>query len=257
MFMMVIEWFLWFIAYSFLGWVYESFICSIGQKRLINRGFLNGPVCPVYGFGALVTILFIGQRIDNIVVLFFTGMILTCTVEYITAVLLEKLFDAKWWDYSHHRFNIQGRVSLLGAVVFGVLSVFLIKYIHPFVGGVIGRLPDWTQIALSLIITVLLLLDLYVTVRHLLSLNGRLKEIQSVINDFLEQYAKRAGEIKDSILDKFENSEFYNDHIKTLFVLNKIQNIRIIKAFPKLQSTKYNDAFQKLKNILLGKEDNE
>jgi len=253
--MMVFEWFLWFITYSFLGWVYESIVCSISKKRLVNRGFLNGPVCPVYGFGALTTLLFLDQRTDNIVVLFFVGMPLTCAVEYITAVLLEKLFHAKWWDYSNHRFNIQGRVSLLGAVVFGVLSVLLIKYIHPFVGGLIDQLSDWAQIVLSLVIFILLMLDLYVTVRHILVLNGRLQEIQSAINGFLGQYAKRAGELKNSLLDNFEKSEFYSDHIKTLFSLNRFQNTRIVRAFPKLRFIKYDDAWQKLKDTLLGTND--
>ena len=141
------QYFLWLITYSFLGWIYESAICSIDESRLVNRGFLNGPICPVYGFGALASILVLDQRTDNVIILFFAGMILTCTVEYITAVLLEKLFHAKWWDYSHHRINFQGRVCLLGALVFGFLSVLLIKYIHPFVGGLINQLPTPALVA--------------------------------------------------------------------------------------------------------------
>jgi len=176
---MAFEWFLWLIIYSFLGWVYESIVCSIIETRFVNRGFLKGPVCPVYGFGALVTLLILNQRTDNIVLLFFAGMLLTCTVEYITAVLLEKLFNAKWWDYSHSRFNIKGRVSLSGAVLFGFLSVLLIKYIHPFVEGVIGKLTDGSLIVLSLSILILLMLDLYITVRHILVSNGRLLKNQS------------------------------------------------------------------------------
>jgi len=249
--MMVVEWFLWLASYSFIGWLYESLLCSIGEKRLVNRGFLNGPACPVYGFGALAAILFLEQRSYSILWLFLAGMLIACTVEYITAVLLEKLFNAKWWDYSHYRFNLQGRVSLLGAVVFGALSVLLIKYIHPFVRGVIGQLSDWVQITLALVIFTLLMLDLYATVRHLLLLNGRLQEIQSAMNGFLGQYAKRAGELKGSLLDKFEESTFYSEHIKMLFSLNRFQDTRIIRAFPKLRFIKYDAAWQKLKNILL------
>jgi len=246
------KYFLWLIIYSFLGWIYESAVCSVDEHSLVNRGFLNGPVCPVYGFGALACIFLLDQKTDNIVVLFFAGMLLTCTVEYITAVLLEKLFNAKWWDYSNYRFNIQGRVSLIGAVVFGVLAVLLIKYIHPFVGGLIEQLPAWWQIVLSLVIFILLMLDLYVTVRHLLVLNNRLKEMQLAINRFWEQYAKHAGELKESLLSKFEESEFYNGRIKALISLSQFQNIRIIRAFPSLRSINYDDAWQKLKSILLG-----
>ncbi len=252
--MAVIEWFLWLIAYSFIGWAYESLLCSIEQLKFVNRGFLNGPICPVYGFGALVSIFFLYQKTDNLLILFLAGMLLTCTVEYFTAVLLEKLFHAKWWDYSHYRFNLQGRVSLLGAVVFGTLSVLLLKYVHPFVSGMLAQLPTRTRLVLALVLFTLLLLDLYVTVRHLLLLNNRLKEIQAAINTFWGQYVKRYGTLKDSLAEKFEESEFYNDHIKTLFKVSRVQNVRLMRAFPRLHSLKYGDAWQKLKSILLGRE---
>jgi len=80
------KYFLWFITYSVLGWIYESGICSVSQRRFVNRGFLNGPLCPVYGFGAIVSILALDQKTDNILVLFVAGMILTCSVEYITSL---------------------------------------------------------------------------------------------------------------------------------------------------------------------------
>jgi len=245
------KYFLWLITYSFLGWVYESAICSIDERSLVNSGFLNGPVCPVYGFGALASIFFLDQRTDNVFILFFAGMLITCTVEYITALLLEKLFHAKWWDYSHNRFNFQGRVCLLGAVVFGFLSVLLIKYIHPFVGRLTNQMPDWALIACTIFIFIVTMLDLYITVRYLLLLNGRLEEIQIAFNHFVEQYAKRAEGLKNALLDKFEESEFYNERIKKLINLSRFQDIRLARAFPKLRSLKYNDAWQKLKNILL------
>ncbi|AEG59124.1 putative ABC transporter permease [Desulforamulus ruminis] len=248
--MTLLEWFLCFFTYSFMGWVYESLVCSVDEKKLVNRRFLNGPICPVYGFGALVCILFLYQRIENVFVLFLAGIFLTCTVEYITAVLLEKLFHARWWDYSTYRFNLHGHVSLLGAIVFGTLSVLLILYIHPPVATLIAQLSDRMQVVLSLILLSLVLLDLYVTVRHLLRLNNRLKDIQTAINFFLSQYTKRVGELKGAVLDKFEESEFYNDQIRTLFHLDRIQNTRIIRAFPNMRSFKYNDAFQKLKKLL-------
>mgnify|MGYP001115697652 CR=1 FL=1 len=246
------QWFLWFIAYSFMGWAYESIVCSIDQKKLINRGFLKGPICPVYGFGALACILLLYQRVENGVALFFAGMLLTCAVEYITAVLLEKLFDAKWWDYSNRRFNLNGRVCLLGAMVFGILSVLLIKVFHPLVAALTAQVPEWLQIVLTVILLSLILRDLYTTVRHLLRLNSRLKDIQAAINEFLSKSVKRAGEVKDTILDRFEESEFYSERIKTLFVLNRIQNMRIFRAFPDLRPLKYHEAFNKMKKIVLG-----
>ncbi len=246
------KYFLWFIAYSFVGWAYESAICSINERTLVNRGFLNGPLCPVYGFGALASIFILDMRTDNLFILFFAGMLIACTIEYITAVLLERLFNARWWDYSHYLFHIQGRVCLLGAVVFGVLVVLLIKYIHPFVGALIDQLPARWQIVLSVVIFTFLIVDLYITVRHLLLLNSRLQKMQLAINQFLKQYAQQAGVLKESLTSKFEESEFYNRHIKALVNLNRFQNIRIIRAFPGLRSISYDDGWQKLKSILLG-----
>lgn len=248
--MVVSTYFLWLVVYSFLGWIYESALCSINKRKLVNRGFLSGPVCPVYGFGALVCIVFLYQKTDHVVLLFFIGMLLTCTVEYITAVLLEKLFHAKWWDYSNSRFHIQGRVCLLGAVIFGLLSVLLVKHIHPAVSSLTGILPYQVQIVLSLVLFIIMMADLYVTVHHLVRLNSGLKEIQCAINRFLEQYAKRAGTIKESVLEKFEESEYYSDRIKTLLYLSRMQNIRILKAFPMLKFTRYSDAWRKFMQAL-------
>lgn len=253
--MLVLTYFLCLIVYSVIGWAYESALCSIKEGELINRGFLNGPVCPVYGFGALASIVFLYQRTDSLLLLFLAGMLLSCTVEYITAVLLEKIFNTKWWDYSNYRFNLHGRISLLGAVVFGILSVLLVKYIHPVVSGFILGLPFRVLLASSLAAFIILMTDLYFTVRHLLLLNGRLQEIQYAINCFVGQYAKRAGTLKDSLLDKFEESDFYSDRIKILFSLSRFQNIRLARAFPRLKSVKYNDAWQKLKATLLGTDD--
>lgn len=202
------EWFLWLMAYSFMGWAYESILCTVSHKKLINRGFLYGPICPVYGFGALVCIFVLGRSIENVFVLFLAGMFLSCTVEYITALLLEKMFGAKWWDYSKYRFNIRGRVSLLSTIIFGLMSVFLIKYIHPFVGDMIDTIPDGFKIVISFIMFTFVMIDLYITVRRLLLLNGRPVQIQSAAGCYLGQYLKTAEELKDSLLSKYEESKF-------------------------------------------------
>ncbi len=253
----IATWFLWLITYSFIGWVYESIICSIDGKKLVNRGFLNGPFCPVYGFGAIIMILVLDQGTDNIFVLFFAGMLITSTVEYFTAFLLEKLFKAKWWDYSDYRFNFQGRIFLLGALVFGVMSVLLIKYIHPFIKDIYNQLPDWALISSSIVIFIVVAIDLYITVHYLFLLNDRLKEIQSALNNFLNKSLKRAEELKGTFFEKFEESEFYSEYIKKLFALNRHQGKRLARAFPKLNLQVANEAWKKLKKMLLNNNKND
>lgn len=251
--MAMVDGFLWLMFYSFIGWIYESAVCSIHQRKPVNRGFLNGPVCPVYGFGALICIVFLYQKTDNILILFFAGMILTCTVEYSTGYLLEKIFNARWWDYSNQRFNLHGRIFLLGATVFGVLAVLVVRCIHPLVTSVLGQWPDGIKVTLASVLLAALMADLWYTVRHLLKLRGRLEELQSALNGFVAKYAERAGEIKDSILSRFEESEFYNEQIQKIIQSSRFQDIRIARAFPQLHPLKNNAAWQKLKGLILGK----
>ena len=92
--------FLYFIIYSFLGWVCEVIFCSVPARKFINRGFLMGPVCPIYGCGALLVIGFLMPFKDSLVMVFAVGMVVTSLLEYITSYAMEKLFHSRWWDYS-------------------------------------------------------------------------------------------------------------------------------------------------------------
>ena len=173
--------FLAFLIYSFLGWLCETIYCSIGQKKFVNRGFLNGPLCPVYGFGAVAVLLFLRPARENLMLLFLCGMILTSVIEYITGFALEKLFAAKWWDYSSYRFNIHGRVCLRNSLMFGVLSVVAARLVDPVVQGMIQALPFEACVACCAVFGVLLVTDLAVTVRTILDLNGTLKQLQQLV----------------------------------------------------------------------------
>lgn len=247
----VLKYFLLLIIYSFLGWVYESTLCSITAHKLINRGFLNGPICPVYGFGSLIVLLLLDGMTDTIAILYFTSALLTCTVEYIASYILEKLFATKWWDYSTYRFNINGRVCLLGAIVFGLLSVLLIEYIHPVVEELLDGLSNKTLIYSTLILFIVIMIDLFITVRHILDLNGRLKEIQEALNPLVKQQIKYVEGLKNTIRSKLENNEYYSEHIKRLLQLHSFQDARLARAFPNLKSLKYDKAWQIIKEKLL------
>lgn len=206
--------FLWLMIYSFIGWVYESTLCSITGHKLVNRGFFNGPICPVYGFGALIIIFALGSEADSsVLTLFLASAVLTCTLEYITSWLLEKLFHAKWWDYSKYRFNINGRVSLLGGLVFGFLGVLVLKVVHPFVRGIVDSLPLFWLYVISATLFCILVADIIVTVKSILTLNHKLEEIQAAINlekeksrqrfaDFREQLQERAGDLRESLQER-------------------------------------------------------
>lgn len=245
--------FIFIIIYSFIGWFYESILRSISAKKIINSGFLNGPICPIYGVGAIVVILLFYQRIENIYILFFASMLVTSAVEYITSFLLEKIFHARWWDYSTYRFNINGRIFLLGSIAFGTFSVLEIKFIHPFIENIVNPITEGVLVSAIILIFILLVIDLYITVRSLFKLNNRLEEIQTAFNYYKEQSLNRTKEFKATMFEKFEKSEFYSERVEKLLNWKPVQIKRLLRAFPKLRPQNANDAWQKLKIKLLSK----
>jgi uncharacterized membrane protein len=240
------EYIIWFVFYSVAGWVYETIVCSAEQRKLVMRGFLSGPYCPIYGFGAIIDLSVIGW-IENPVLLFLAGATLACLLEYFTAWLLEVFFHAKWWDYSEMKFNIKGRVCALGALVFGLFAVFLVKFGHPLVVRQTAGLPVTFQILLAIFLLAVLLLDTVVTITQLSMFNEKLKGLQKILtephagpHDYLERAIDAAIYLK---LD-----------VKVEAILDRInkQEQRILHAFPYFRSTRYNDAVNRIRDHLKG-----
>ena len=218
-----------FALYSLLGWACESTYCSIPAKRFINRGFLNGPFCPVYGVGALLVIFLLRPFTQNLLVLFVFGVLVTSVLEYITGFLLEKLFHTTWWDYSKRKFNIKGRVCLRNSLLFGVLSVLLLHFINPF---------------LFYFIT-----DSVITVRSILAMNGKLDELEKV----LEEIKNKGEENRERLQQSFESKvnatreavlelqaasvERLQERMETISKgLNSGAQRRLLKAFPGMKA---------------------
>ena len=269
-------WFLWLMIYSIIGWVYESTICSIGQRKLINRGFLNGPYCPIYGTGAVLVLLVLG-RIQNPVLLFFAGAALTCSLEYLTSWLMEKLFHARWWDYSKRKFNIGGRVCLIGAIVFGAFSVVLILVLHAWVKSLTDRLTDTALTWICAILLVGIVSDLIVTVKGLLGTHAvfaeyavllkqkrrelseklrlgaeegreRIRELSAEERMKLREAAELGAEEREKIrrTTEEERERFY---AKLQMRLNAQQR-RTIRSFPQWKLTRNNEVLDGLREAM-------
>ena len=198
--------FLLFLCYSFLGWACETVYCSIGKRKFVNRGFLNGPLCPVYGFGALAVLYFLRPVSDNIPLLFVSGMVLTSVIEYITGYLLEKLFATKWWDYSSRRFNIHGRVCLRNSLMFGALSVVAVRVIDPVIRGGIYALPATVCAVLSGVFGAMMVADLVVTVRTILDINSALKQLQQMVEQARLDTQEYLRQNQEELQQKMEQS---------------------------------------------------
>ncbi len=251
---------IYFTIYSILGWICECIYCAAIDKVWVNRGFLNGPVCPVYGFGAMFVILLLQRFKSNIILLFIMAVIVTTAIEYITAVILENAFHLKWWDYSNYKFNYKGRICVLNSTLFGLLSLFLIEILQPFVVEKVSLIPYTYAVILTLIIIVIFAIDFTFTVSSLVDLNKMLDKINQIsielrklglsmekLNDI--EYNKVFSKLKhDRVNFKNKFEESYN-HFKKMQPKSSIQN-RIIKAFPDMRSNIHGEQFKKLKDSI-------
>ncbi len=242
------QYFLWFAIYSLAGWVYESLLCSIREWKWINRGFLNGPYCPIYGAGALLDIMLLG-KIDHPIALFFAGMLVTGILEYITSWLLETLFHARWWDYRYMRFQIHGRVCLLGGVVFGAMSVLLMKVIHPHVAWATKQIPPLLLAHLSGLLLAGFCADVIFTVIHLNSFNKKLKLAHQRAELLANELAARAGNMRNWVGQELRTRKSRKITELAKAMLRKLtwHERKILRSFPRFQSTRYSEVVEKLK----------
>lgn len=197
----IIKYVIMFFFYSFAGWCLESLYCSIGEKRLINRGFLTGPLCPIYGTAAIVLVVLIYNPFkDNLLIVFLLGILLCDIVEYLTSLIMEKLFAARWWDYTYELFNIAGRICLKHSLYWGVISVVFVKVIHPGVENLYAKIDVKYLIYILAAILVVFVLDVINAVRKALDI----RKLQIKLNSILEVLSSTLSEVKDTIEDKYE-----------------------------------------------------
>ncbi|MEE0777298.1 MAG: hypothetical protein U0M15_09615 [Bacillota bacterium] len=195
-----VQWFLYFFIYAVLGWVAETVYCSVFQHRFMERGFLNGPYCPIYGFGAIVILIALEPCLNHPAAIFLLGMLLTSLLEYITSVIMEKLFHMRWWDYSAHRFNIHGRVCLLNSTMFGLMCLLLTMVIHPFVTEILERIPFlWREIAAAILLGAMAV-DTTFSVRATLQLGHHLEQLKETE----EKLRQGLSEFKDETEERFQ-----------------------------------------------------
>jgi uncharacterized membrane protein len=257
--MILAAYFLGFIFYSFLGWVWETTYCSINEKHFINRGFLNGPIIPIYGLGAVLIMLAVNAfgnlalptpvitfNFINIFVVFFGGMILATGLEYIIAVILESLFHLKLWDYSKNKFNFQGRICLKSSLFFGLLSVLFIMIIEPLTTNVTTQIPDTVIYIVVGIICAVLLVDITITLSSLLKLNERLRAAEEIISTGVDNTLIQAEKIRDTLHEKIEERMDENYFISKFHY----QIRRMAKSYPASISLKHNEVWEKLKKTV-------
>lgn len=216
---------IWFMIYSFIGWIYESLLRSYTHKRWYNSGFLNGPYIPIYGSGAILDIFFLSGLNDPIVI-FLTAAIINSILEYLTSYYMEKLFHARWWDYSDKPLNINGRIYYLGFLAFGLFATVVVMYFHPWLRSHTTDLMSDQLIYLCAIMIILIIsTDTYITVINMRDFEKKVVMLSTMVN-----------ETKEKLTSRVENS--INDSIDRVFELQEklnAQEKRLLNAFPSLK----------------------
>ena len=252
---------LYFFVYGFLGWCTEVIFAAFKQHRFVDRGFLNGPICPIYGVGVTLVIACLEAFQSNLLLLYISSVILVTVLEGVTGWAMDKLFHNKWWDYSKLPFNIGGYVCLLFSLIWGVACIFIVYFVHPLIHQVLSLIPHTAGIALIAILGIALLSDMIVTTSAIVKFNQYL-ELLKHITDELHAISNQIGsELYQNVmhvLDMQESSRQKLDDVKLevseeirmqiVELKTRAQNLgekvpkparRLLKAFPKLESRNY------------------
>lgn len=202
-----------FIIYAFLGWCTEVAYAALNTGRFVNRGFLNGPYCPIYGCGVVIVVALLTPIQESLLLLFAGSLALTSVLEYLTGLVLEKVFRNKWWDYSNEPFNIQGYVCLKFSIMWGLACTFVMKLVHPAIYKVITLVPFVAGVVILVIIMIGFTVDCCVTVATILKFNKQLRLMEEMAAR-LHQLSDEIGEhIYENVSTAVEKSEqFQGEH---------------------------------------------
>jgi uncharacterized membrane protein len=215
-----------FFIYAFLGWVVEVIYAAVHNKKFINRGFLTGPICPIYGFGIILVIFSLKPFEENLLLLFIGAFILTSVVEYVTGYILSVIFKNRWWDYNDELFNLHGYICLKFSIIWGMTCVLVVKIAHPFITWMVDKINKDFGIVILVILGVLFIIDIIHTVNVIALLNKKLAMIAGLGNMLKK-------EIEEKIYEELLNK--------------KIKGLRLFRAFPTMTSVKYKEAMTILK----------
>lgn len=277
---------LYFFVYGFLGWCAEVAFAAVKQGRFVNRGFLNGPICPIYGVGVTIVIAFLTPIKSNLILLYIISVILVTLLEGLTGWAMDKIFHNKWWDYSNMPFNIGGYVCLVFSLVWGVACVAIMYLIHPPIHRLLTYIPSTLGIILIVLLGILMFADLYVTASAIFRFNKHLASMEKIASELheisdqlgeniyektvlamekqeesrqvLEASKQKLDETASEIREKTQDiSEELLSHIAELRTRyneltqkpRRVTN-RLIKAFPKMESRDYKEQLNELKRQL-------
>lgn len=235
----------WFFIFSFLGWVWETCLVSIRSHTYVNRGFVAGPVCTIYGTGAVAVYLILKPLEGNYLFLFLGGMIVATTLEYVTSAVMETLFHAKWWDYSQHRFNVKGRICLGVSIGWGFMSLAMYLVLMPFANWIMSLYPVIAGQAAICVFSVLYVIDFAIASVAAFNLEQKLHELEGVLEELGERLkSSKAYEALEDVLEEQKNSLSRSQIARRLeqgmeewIKKQDLASKRFMKSYPMLSKT--------------------
>lgn len=220
-----------FFIYSIIGWLAETCFVMLKSKKFVDRGFLIGPYCPIYGCGSLIMILYLTQYKNNILTVFILGVVICSILEYLTSYIMEILFKTRWWDYSNHKFNLNGRICGQNCLLFGLGGIVVIYLLQPILVKLLISIPTNIFVVITSILLILFAAD------FLISLNA--------VNNFKKTLT--------SIDLKKDSTQDFSKIVKeTISNKHKFFQQRLIEAFPNLKKIEdiKNEIKEELKDFL-------
>ncbi|MFI3209258.1 MAG: putative ABC transporter permease [Eubacteriales bacterium] len=237
------------IIYSFLGWCCETVYCSVDQKKFVERGFLTGPFCPIYGFGAIFVLLFLSQSSSSVISVFAIGVLITSTLEYVTSWLMEKIFDNKWWDYSDKKYHINGRVCLLNSTLFGMLCLYVYFDLNPWILNLLDSYNDDFKMGFLVALSMYLIVDFSVATYTALGIKKYLQELSAKKDELIEKHNELEERIREELIND-EMEAFIREGKQKIKFLEK----RLLLAFPNIKNKKHQENLSRIRNFLKNKQ---
>lgn len=180
-----------FIIISFCGWILEIIYTFMEKGTLTNRGFLLGPYCPIYGIGSLFILFTLQKYKGDVFALFVMSVLITTTLEYITSYIMEKIFKARWWDYSHLPFNLNGRICLLNSTLFGIGALFFLYAIYPLLYYILKEIPLLILYPILILLLIIFIIDCTISFNIIVKFKHTIESVQKDHTDEISERVKK------------------------------------------------------------------
>lgn len=217
----------WFFIYSFFGWLWETCYVSVKKGRFVNRGFINGPLCTIYGCGAVAAYLILQSVSGNLFYLYIGGVVVATLLEYVTSVLMESIFHTSWWDYSGNKFNFQGRICLGASLGWGFFTVLLFRVLHPVVEKIVSFYPVAVGKAGVIVVGAAYLVDFGFSAAAAFKLRERIPAIEQAVEQARDEFLVRMHERLRTVgIANSETLENVRERMENIEVLRELEERR-------------------------------